>query len=51
MTTVTEIFYVNVAELMGNIIPKAKLKSKFVYDDIDGFVRIIGWDTLEESRS
>lgn len=41
MEFVDKKFYLNVAELMGKQLRKPRLKKKFVYDKIDGFVPII----------
>jgi len=45
MVFVDKKFYLNVAELMGKQLGKPRLKKKFVYDKVDGFVRIIGVET------
>lgn len=41
MVFVDKKFYLNVAELMRKQWGKPRLKKKFVYDKVDGFVRII----------
>lgn len=45
MDSIDEKFYLNVAELMYSRLPIPRLKKKFVYDNIDGFVKIIGVET------
>lgn len=41
MARIDKKFYLNVAELMKKQLGKPRLKKKFVYDKVDGFVRII----------
>ena len=45
MAFIDKKFYLNVAELMNKQLKKPRLKKNFVYDKVDGFVRIIGVET------